>query len=84
MNDMKRELQLCLWLPLVFPSLLLQGSLTHTSPWKRHWTTDSSGKEEEDENQLPYSSGEETEDIAEDKSDQKLQQPKELWSGEGM
>ena len=33
-------------------------------------------------NQLYYSSDEETEDIAEDKSDDKLQQQKELWNGE--
>ena len=50
-------------------SLLVQGPPTRTSPRKRQRTTDPSGKEEEDENQLDYSWDEETEDIAEDKSD---------------
>ena len=45
---------------------------------------DSSSEEEEDENQLNYSPGEETKDIAEDKSDDKLQQKKELWNGDSM
>ena len=84
MNDMKRELQLYLWLPLFFSSLLEQGPPTCTSLQKRQWTTDSSGEEEEDENQFDYSSDQETADIAEDKSDDKLQQQKELWNGESM
>ena len=84
MNDMKRELQLYRWLPLFSPSLLVRGPLTRTSPWKRQQTIDSLGEDEEDENQLDYSSDEETEGIAEDKSDNTLLLQKELWNGEGI
>ena len=83
MDHMKRELQLYLWLLLLFPSLLVQGPPTSWSPWKRQQTTDSSGQEE-DENQLDYSSDKETKDIACNKSDDILQQQKKLWNGEGM
>ena len=62
----------------------MQGPPTCTSLRKRQGTTDSSGEEEEDENQFDYSSDHETEGIAEDKSDDKLQQQRELWNGEGM
>ena len=62
----------------------MQGPPTCTSLRKRQGTTDSSGEEEEDENQFDYSSDHETEDIAEDKSDDKLQQQRDLWNGEGM
>ena len=62
----------------------MQGPPTHTSPQKRQQTRDSSSEEEEDENQLNYSPDEETKDIAEDKSDDKLQQKKKLWNGDSM